>query len=347
MKKKSASFSIDANYFQGSILLHNPGIAHLITNHPSGIILSYNRKTFGSKAWQQEYNYPDIGCSFVYQDMQNDVLGKHYGLYAHYNFYFFKRNMQFRVAQGFSFATNPYDKVSNFRNNAYGSDIQSSTCLLLNYHKENIFEGLGIKAGLTFIHYSNANVKAPNTSTNTLALSMGLVYNFNEEKEQVYTIDIEKDKITEPIRYNLALRAGINSSDVIGSGQYSFYIFSGYADKRLGRKSAIQLGTDVFFSNFLKEYVKYRAVSFPEGNIKGDEDYKRIGLFVGHELFVNKISIIAQLGYYVYYPIDFEGKVYNRVGLKYYFGTKVFATLTLKSHAAKAEAAEFGIGIRL
>jgi hypothetical protein len=35
------------------------------------------------------------------------------------------------------------------------------------------------------------------------------------------------------------------------------------------------------------------------------------------------------------------------VGLKRYFNDKWFAALTLKSHAAKAEAVELGIGVRL
>ena len=39
--------------------------------------------------------------------------------------------------------------------------------------------------------------------------------------------------------------------------------------------------------------------------------------------------------------------MYFRVGLKYYVYKNLFAALTLKSHGAKAEAVEFGIGIRL
>ena len=103
----------------------------------------------------------------------------------------------------------------------------------------------------------------------------------------------------------------------------------------------------MFFSNFLKTHIRYKSVAFPEDNVSGDEDYKRVGLFVGHELFINKTSLITQLGYYVYYPFDFEGRMYNRIGLKRYFGDKMYGVLSLKSHGAKAEAVEFGIGIRL
>lgn len=343
--QNKSNYSFDASGFYGSIILHNPDISHLITKHPAGVILGFNRNTYGAEKWQEGYNYPDVGGSFIFHRSNNPTLGDNLGVFAHFNFYFLNRNVQLRVAQGISYATNPYDREENFRNNAYGSRFLSSTYLMLNYQKENIFEGLGFKVGLSVIHYSNANVKAPNTSTNSLVMNAGLTYTLNQE-EPDYIIR-EKTKIAEPFKYNLAFRSGINESDEIGSGQFPFYIFSAYLDKRVGRRSTIQLGTDVFFSNFLKGLIQFQSVSFPEKNVAPDTDFKRVGVFVGHELFINKLSIISQLGYYVYYPFDFEGKVYNRMGLKRYFGDKVFGTISLKSHAAAAEAVEFGIGIRL
>lgn len=337
---------IDANYFGGQIALHNNDVLHLITGRPEGFIFSWNKKTFGNQAWQQRYNYPDYGLSFVYQDLKNDVLGNSIGLFAHYNFYFLKRRIMLRVAQGLSYNTNSYDKIENPKNVAFGSDILSSTYVMLNYKKVRLLDRFGFQAGLTLVHYSNANVKAPNTSINTIALNVGLTYNLGDEVLEYIDTDTNK-KFTESIKYNLAFRGGVNQSDVIGSGQFPFYIFSAYADKRLGHTSAIQFGADVFFSNFLKELIYYQSVSFPEENVSGNEDHKRVGVFVGHELFINKLSLITQLGYYVYYPFDFEGGTYFRVGLKHYFGKTFFGAITLKSHGAKAEAVEFGIGVRL
>ncbi len=218
---------------------------------------------------------------------------------------------------------------------------------MINYHKERLWKALGVKAGISLIHYSNANVKAPNTSTNTFAFNMGLVYDLDGGEEIAFVEKGEKKKITEPLRYNIVFRSGINESDVINSGQFPFYIFSAYADKRLSRKSAIQLGAEVFFSNFLKELIRFQATSFPELEIDPDTDFKRVGLFLGHELFISRLSVLAQFGYYVYYPFDFEGRTYIRAGLKYYFGKKWFGAVSLKSHAAAAEAVEFGIGVRL
>lgn len=340
-------FTLDANYFYGTILEHNPDISHLITDHPNGLILSYNRKTYGFEPWESRFNYPDWGFSFLYQDMKNQNLGEHYGLYTHYNFYFFKRNLMFRIAQGLSYSTNPYDKEKNYLNNAYGSDLLSSTYIMLNYKKENVYKGFGLQAGVSIVHYSNANFRAPNTSTNTFAFNFGANYLLNYDKESSFIPNIEEKKFKEKIKYNFALRGGINESDINGMGQFPFLVVSGYADKRLNRKSAIQLGTDVFFSEFLKELIYFYSVAFPTYNVQGDEDWKRVGVFVGHELFINKMSFETQLGYYIYYPYDFEGRIYNRIGLKRYFGDSIFGAITLKSHGAKAEAVEFGFGFRL
>lgn len=344
-EKRNNSY-LDVNYFGGNIALHNNDILHLITGHPEGFIFTWNKKTFGNQPWEQRFNYPDYGASFVYQDLKNDVLGENYGLYAHYNFYFLKRNLMLRIAQGLAYNTNPYDKEDNHKNIAFGSHFLSSTYLMLNYKKERIFNRFGLQTGLSLIHYSNANVKAPNTSVNTIAFNFGLTYNLDNEDAE-YIDNPDDEKFTERIKYNIAFRSGINQSDVIGSGQFPFYIFSAYADKRLGHISAVQLGVDVFFSNFLKELIYYQSVSFPELDVSGKEDYKRVGLFAGHELFINKMSIETQFGYYVYYPFDFEGRTYIRIGLKRYFGKKFFGAMTLKSHGAKAEAVEFGIGVRL
>lgn len=344
---KTHTTRIDANYFYGSILLHNPDITHLITDHPTGFIASYNRQTYGFEDWESRFNYPDYGTSFIYQNLKNTHLGENYGLYAHFNFYFLKRNLKFRIGQGIAYTTNPYDKKENFRNSAYGSHLLSSTYMMLNYDKPNLFKRFGLQAGISVIHYSNANIKAPNTSTNTFVFNAGVNYDLDYEDKPEYQVSTEEKSFKEKIKYNIAFRSGINESDVINSGQYAFYILSAYADKRLNRKSAIQLGTDLFASNFLKELIKYRAIAFPEDEVSGNEDFKRVGVFLGHELFINKMSVITQLGYYVYYPYDFEGQVYNRIGLKRYFGDKIFGAMTLKSHGAKAEAVEFGIGIRL
>ena len=348
-QEKQYTQALDVNYFYGNIALHNNDILHLIKGHPEGFIVGWNKQTYGFKAWEQRFNYPDYGFSLAYQNLKNPELGGVVSAYAHYNFYFLKRHVMLRIGQGLAYTDRPYDKVENYRNIAFGSHIMSSTYVMLNYKSNPLFKNFGLQGGLALIHYSNANVKAPNASVNSITLNLGVTYDLDAEMKPEYQYTLAKDdkRFTEPIKYNVVFRSGINESDVVGSGKYAFYIMSGYADKRINRKSALQFGADVFFSNFLKELIYYRSVAYPEENVSGDEDYKRVGLFAGHELFINRYSVVSQLGYYVYYPYDFEGRTYFRVGLKRYFGDKWFGAITLKSHGAKAECVEFGIGVRL
>ncbi|MEM9680847.1 MAG: acyloxyacyl hydrolase, partial [Bacteroidota bacterium] len=80
-QEKKSSFYIDVNYFSGNIALHNDDILHLISGHPEGVIVGWNKKTFGENDWEQRYNYPDYGISMSYQDLKNEALGNNVALY--------------------------------------------------------------------------------------------------------------------------------------------------------------------------------------------------------------------------------------------------------------------------
>ena len=75
---KVRPFDVEADLFGGTILEHNPDISHLITEHPTGVMLAYNRKTYGFEPWERRYNFPDVGYTFVFQDMKNEYLGELY-----------------------------------------------------------------------------------------------------------------------------------------------------------------------------------------------------------------------------------------------------------------------------
>lgn len=342
-------YSIDANYFYGNIIPHRKSIQHLIVGHPDGLVLSFNRKTFGNHEWESTYNYPDYGASFHYQNMKNAALGEMYGLYGHYNFYFLNRSLMFRIGQGVAYNTNPYDRETNFRNYAYGAHLMPSTYFMLNYTKHDIVKGLGIQGGLIFVHHSNASMKSPNTSTNTFAVNLGVNYTFdksgnNIRREMVYDTIINYNQ---PLHYNLIFRGGINQSDVIGSKQYPYYTFGGYIDKRISRKSGFQLGAEFFIPKYLKEYIHYMSVAYPEDPVNPNTDYHKVGLFGGYELYINRMSLEGQVGYYVYEPFKSTGSLYQRIGMKYYFGKRIFGGVGLKTHGAKAEVMEMGLGYRL
>ena len=48
-----------------------------------------------------------------------------------------------RIGQGLALTTNPYDKNTNFKNNAFGTRLMSSTYFMANYIKERVFSQFG------------------------------------------------------------------------------------------------------------------------------------------------------------------------------------------------------------
>ena len=347
-QENQKKYALEASYFYGSILEHNPHISHLITDHPEGVLLSFHQKTYGLEAWESRYNYPDVGFSFTYQDMKNTYLGENYGLYAHLGFYLLDRHLLFKIGQGLAVTTNPYHPDENYINNAYGSRIMSSTYFSGNFSAEKVFHGIGFQAGLSLIHYSNADFKSPNNSTNTIAVNVGLNY-FLDHKEAIeYLPGPSEDNYSEPIRYNFVLRGGANTIGIIGSESFPFLTLALYVDKRINRKSAFQAGAEFFLSRAMEEYIYYQSVTFPFGDTTGDEDSKRAGVFLGHQLTFRKLSMITQAGYYVYYPYDnYVDQLYLRVGLQRPIYKDFFGSVTVRAHGANAEAVEFSIGYRL
>ena len=346
-QEKKETTLLDIDFLAGNVMQHAPDLGHLVSGHPIGTMISLSKKTFGSQEWQSTYNYPDYGVYFLYQDFKNPFIGHNFALGAHYKFYFLMRRLSFKIAQGIAYTSSPYDKETNNKNKSFGTRLMANTDFILEYKKQNLIGDFGVQAGFFFTHYSNGKIKTPNSGINTYGISLGV--NYNLDKNLVYIKDTVSSKINyeEPIKYNFVFRTGVNESPIIGSGQYPFYHVGFFLDKRFNRKSAVQLGTEVFFTNTFKDFIKYQSVAYPSKNIDPTTDYKRVGLFVGYEMFINRISLEAQLGYYIYQPFKYDIAVYDRVGLKYYFNKKIYTGFSVKTHGFVAEALEFSVGTRL
>ena len=89
----------------------------------------------------------------------------------------------FRVSQGFGITSNPYNKETNNKNNAFGTKILDNNYFLLQYQKQNLIDKIGLQAGFMLTHFSNGRFKAPNSGINSFTFNVGLNYNFDEERE--------------------------------------------------------------------------------------------------------------------------------------------------------------------
>ncbi|MDH5365797.1 MAG: acyloxyacyl hydrolase [Cyclobacteriaceae bacterium] len=344
-QEKEYTYSIQAAAIKGFIYPHSPDVANLIIDHPVGFSVYLDKKTYGREYWQSKYNYPDIGYSFIYLDYKNPKIGKSLAAMVHYNFYIGnnhlnRSDLRFKLAFGGSYNTNPYRKETNNKNNFLSTSLAYGMQIALDYGFK-ITDRLGVNSSISIIHFSNASIKQPNKGVNVANISLGASYKLTDQKIEYTTID--KYNFEQKIKYNLVVNGGVNTAPHSGNTPFPFFVFSAYAEKRLSFISAINLGVDGFFNYSLKESIKYD----PSLRELEKPDHKRFGVALGHELFINKISILAQFGYYFYDPYHVYSPIYQRFAMKYYFNDKLFATFALKTHYGTAETGEWGIGIKL
>ena len=343
-QEQPTTLANDVNYFTGNVMAHSPDLHHFLAGHPEGVMVGIVRQTYGDEPWQQAYNYPDYGLYVLYQDFKNPILGHNYAIGMQYNFYFWNRRLQLKVAQGIAMNSNPHDNETNYRNSAFSTRFMENTNFALNL-RQRLWKQVDLQAGFMFTHFSNGRIKSPNSGVNTYNVNVGVNYNFSEPKP--YIRDTAAVTVQERVKVNLVMRTGVNESLIANSGQYIFYHPGIYADKRISRKFALQAGAEVFFSNYQKHYIDYKSAAYPELGIAPDTDWKRAGAFIGAEMFINRLSFEAQVGYYFYRPLKTDQQVYDRVGAKYYFYKNVFTGVSVKTHGFLAEAMEFNLGIRL
>lgn len=337
---------IGVDYFKGFIFKHKRQIGHLITDHPVGLRITFDQRSYGTEAWHQRYNFPDAGLTFIYLDYKNERLGKSFGLIPHFSFYLNKNKLsknqfKYKIGLGLGYNTNKYDKETNNKNNALSTDINFGILFQAEYQRE-LTERLYLNAFLAFTHFSNGAIKKPNSGINVVSSNLGLSYLINYKPTE-YTYTEEEPLKKSGFGYTVTLSGGMHEYSKIGSDSRPFWVVSGLIDKRLNHKSALGITLEWFASLSMKNDIKY------DYRLEGKDlpDWNRIGVALSHELFISDVSLISQAGYYIHDEYDYYGKIYLRLGVRKYFNDKIYSSLVVKSHGAKAEAAEFAIGWRV
>lgn len=336
---------LHVEYMHGFILKHKKQIAHLITAHPQGIKATLVKKTMGDKQWHQRYSYPEVGLSLIYLDYNNPDVGKSIALIPHYNIFLTKNRdaksqWKYQMGLGVGYNTNKYNKEVNNQNNVLGTNINFGISLQLQ-HEYKLSKKLLWLNSLSLTHFSNGAIRKPNSGINAISFNTGMAYSLSQKdyKYQAYESDpIDKSGLG----YTATLSFGMHEAIKIGAGSYPFFVLSVLADKTLNHKSKLGVAVEWFYSESIKQEIQYDTKL--EG--KSKPDFNRVGIALSHELMLGDFSVMSQFGYYVYDPYQPFTAVYLRAGLRRYFNEHMFASLCVKSHNAKAEAAEFALGWR-
>ncbi|MDA3953663.1 MAG: acyloxyacyl hydrolase [Bacteroidales bacterium] len=331
---------IETNLGYGFIMPHHKSIEYLLEDHVSTFDIKLTKLTFGNKYWNQLFRYPYYGVGFYRSNLGNDdVFGYANALYVFAKAPIIgasnKAHLSWQFAFGASYLTKHFDIIDNPQNLAIASHLN----MFLDFSLQSsipLSKKLLLTNGVRFTHFSNGKVESPNKGLNAVSGSVGILYHINERPKPILT---ELPQIKNRDEYTVIYAGGIKTLSHYESGYFyaSSLIFDYNRNYSLKRRWSI--GTDIFFDATNIQY----STNTEKADIINTDLYQ-IGIHAGHEMIMDQLSLVINIGGYIYAPVEVLAPIYSRIGLRYRINNKIITNFTLKSHYAKASFLEWGIG---
>lgn len=303
--------------------------------------ISLQKQSSGKHDRDQLYNYPEFGVTLLYSSLgNNDVFGHETALYGYFLTHLFERkvfqlNQQFGL--GLGYASRKFNLQDNYLNVAVGSHIN----IHFNYKlglSLLISERFRINSGLSFSHYSNANMAEPNLGVNTFTAYLGSNYLLG--KKNLYE-KRTKQEHHPGNEFAVIGSIGGKHTRALQSTIYFTSSLSGEFRRQISRKIRLGAGLDLF----------YDSSTETEMSVPGKDPYRpindfRTGIHISQEIAYGDFSFILQEGLYVGLTntVDPNRMMYNRGIVRWRMNDRFLIQITMKSHLHILDYPEFGFG---
>lgn len=322
----------------GFLIAHRSIMGHVAKEHAYATEFSYYIKGNGEKFWHDAYNNPRYGFSgFVGSVGNRELFGIYSGAYGFMSIpLIHSKHFSFsgRLGAGLSFTPKVYHPETNNLSIATSTHVNALISLALENRYE--FGPHAINAILDMTHFSNGAMKVPNLGLNVPYLSIGYGYRIRKA-EQEY--EIEPSPIIK--RWEIGAIALLSAKEAypVGGKKYSIFGFNLLGRRYFKPQVGMEVSLDVMYKESLQSYAPDVPMS------RGD--FVQLGAFAGYVLPFHHFHLVAGMGYYLYDPFQFQEPFYHRVGMRYVFDNGLNMNLVLKSHWARADYVEYGIGYTL
>ena len=337
----TGSWKLHLKFGYGFVIAHRPALEPLQEEHVKGIELALSRPTSGKNDWENLHNFPDYGITLGLFDMGSPShLGKGFTVYPFVDFPLSKntgKGIHLRYGMGLGYIEKTFNAKDNFKNAGIGSHINGVMHLDLHYEKL-ISEKSMIEIGTGITHFSNGSYSLPNLGINVATLSLAYHHTFGNKSA------IDKRMIS-PVDKKIQIHfhtGGFMKKVYPPLGKnYFAATLSAMIFKPVTHKSAFGAGIDIFYDNSISA----RIDRLGEKQSKVVDNF-RPGIYAAYHFSLNKLGIMFNMGHYFYNGWKDDGNIYHRICLNYYF-EKLFICLNLKTHYARADMVELGIGYRI
>jgi hypothetical protein len=348
----SARWSLAVSAQGGFIIPHHTSVEHLIQGHSSGIHLYANRRVDGSKFWHRAYNFPECGLDISainsgnVQQLGNQISSSYLvnlplnrGIYRLRSFDELSGNFKHWIGLGIGlgYSTQRWDLETNHQAPMLGSRINAA--ISFQYSMRLVAFRFGeLRAGFRFLHFSNGAFQLPNLGTNNAGVFVSYV---SGKRSRAVDIPLPAPAIEKYI-LSAGLTAGLKEILPPNGRKYLASVFSMLGERRTSYKSAFGIGLDVLCDLSSVPLAEERSGIKPESSLA-----VQLGGLLSYTLFFDRLSLKMQQGFYLRDALGLNGSLYHRFGLRYVLSKHIYAQLSLKTHFAKADYGEVGIGYLL
>lgn len=347
---RSSNAIIEARAYYGFTMAHHLEM-QIFQEHYPAFEFSIFKATYGKTRWEYMYNYPFVGLSYWYSGLgETPWLGSAHAVFPYVNFPLVKGDVftfSFRLGVGLGYLTKPYHPTENHKNIAIGSHINGAVNLMFET-RWRLGPKWMVAGGIALTHFSNGTVKTPNYGMNMPALTLALSYRLTREnpylRSKLYP-KLEPFEFDGKRRIFFDISVGGAVKDMqsqLGVGnRFGVVTIFGNAMKSIGYKSKLGLGLDLSYDGSDIVILEQRG-KVPEGFFR----VMKSGVTVAYELSFANAAIMMNAGMYLGGQEKSDGDIYEKLAFRYSFTEKIFASLMLKAHYARADFVALTIGYK-
>jgi hypothetical protein len=334
------SVSLKGTFHTGAILPHRKEVNEIVEGKTQAYEFSFYKSTVGKKQWQQLYNYPKLGVSALAINLGNErELGMGFGIFPFIEIPINQRKINWRLKMGYGigYIEKPFDKATNFKNIAIGSHYNALIYANMLWSIK-LGKRVNTSAGLSIIHFSNGSFSRPNLGINIFSLNTGVSYNFGNLNERVVS-DIEE----RPHKWSKKIMIGFGVKEIppVEGPKYFVSTYSFNLIKTRAQKSSYGFGADLIYNTSLSELIAQDSTNSSSGL-----DNFRLGLAGIYSFDFGKISLLVEVGGYVFSKYKKNGTIYNKIGTRFNISERLFLNLGVRTHIVVADFVEIGIGYK-
>jgi len=325
---------LEAKGKAGFLVAHRSVMGHLATEHAfAGEVSCYFRPK-NRKLWHQAYGNPLIGITGFFGTVGNrEVLGEYFGVTSflsmpiidtkHYLF-------SFKVGAGLGYGTKHFDIEKNQLNNVIGSAVNVQICM--GVESRILFGNNSVNISLDMTHFSNGATKVPNLGLNIPYLGVGYGHLIKKGIDTNFVHDAYKKRW----EYGLIGIASLKEIYPTGGKKHPVFAASLIGRRFFNQKAGMEASFDVIS--------KQAIFGYHSDVRKTQSEIIQLGMFVGYILPLDRFHMLLGMGVYVRDKYKPESVVYHRVGMRYVFDNGININCVLKTHWARADYVEYGIG---